>query len=47
MPFGRRRPERVCWLLLSGCVVNAPPVAETTADGLVRVQAKQVDTVYV
>ena len=32
--------------LLSGCVVNAPPVAENTADGLVRVQSKQVDTVY-
>ena len=36
----------VCWLLLSGCVVNAPPVAENTSDGLVRVQSKQVDTVY-
>jgi len=32
--------------LLSGCVVNAPPVSERTADGLVRVQSKQVDTVY-
>jgi hypothetical protein len=32
--------------LLSGCVVNAPPVAEQTPDGLVRVQSKQVDTVY-
>jgi uncharacterized protein DUF3313 len=32
--------------LLNGCVVNAPPVAEQTADGLVRVQSKQVDTVY-
>ncbi len=32
--------------LLSGCVVNAPPVAENTSDGLVRVQSKQVDTVY-
>ena len=32
--------------LLSACVVNAPPVAENTADGLVRVQSKQVDTVY-
>jgi hypothetical protein len=32
--------------LLSGCVVNAPPVAEKTPDGLVRVQSKQVDTVY-
>jgi hypothetical protein len=31
----------------SGCVVNAPPVAETTVDGLERVQAKQVDTLYV
>jgi len=34
-------------VLLSGCVVNAPPVAETTVDGLERVQAKQVDTLYV
>ena len=33
--------------LTSGCVVNAPPVAETTADGLVRRQARQVDTLYV
>jgi hypothetical protein len=33
-------------ILLSACVVNAPPVAENTADGLVRVQSKQVDTVY-
>ncbi len=33
--------------LLSGCVVNAPPVAETTVDGLVRRQARQVDTLYV
>ena len=33
--------------LTSGCVVNAPPVAETTVDGLERVQAKQVDTLYV
>jgi hypothetical protein len=32
--------------LLTGCVVNAPPVAENTPDGLVRVQSKQVDTVY-
>ena len=32
--------------LLSGCVVNAPPVTENTSDGLVRVQSKQVDTVY-
>jgi hypothetical protein len=32
--------------LLSGCVVNAPPVSEQTPDGLVRVQSKQVDTVY-
>jgi hypothetical protein len=32
--------------LFSGCVVNAPPVAEQTPDGLVRVQSKQVDTVY-
>ena len=32
--------------LLAGCVVNAPPVAEKTPDGLVRVQSKQVDTVY-
>ena len=31
---------------LGGCVVNAPPVAEKTADGLERVPAKQVDTVY-
>ena len=31
---------------LAGCVVNAPPVAERTPDGLVRVQSKQVDTVY-
>jgi hypothetical protein len=34
-------------LLLGGCVVNAPPVAETTVDGLERRQAKQVDTLYV
>ena len=33
--------------LLVGCVVNAPPVAETTVDGLERVQGKQVDTLYV
>jgi hypothetical protein len=33
-------------LLLGGCVVNAPPVAERTPDGLVRIQSKQVDTVY-
>ncbi len=32
--------------LLSGCVVNAPPLSEQTPDGLVRVQSKQVDTVY-
>jgi hypothetical protein len=32
--------------LLSACVVNAPPVAENTPDGLVRVQSKQIDTVY-
>ena len=32
--------------LLNGCVVNAPPVAERTPDGLVRIQSKQVDTVY-
>jgi len=32
--------------VLTGCVVNAPPVAERTPDGLVRVQSKQVDTVY-
>jgi len=32
---------------LSGCVVNAPPVAETTVDGLERRPAKQVDTLYV
>jgi len=31
---------------LTGCVVNAPPVAERTPDGLVRVQSRQVDTVY-
>jgi len=31
---------------LSGCVVNAPPVAERTPDGLVRMQSKQADTVY-
>lgn len=31
---------------LGGCVVNAPPVAERTPDGLVRVQSKQVDTLY-
>jgi len=31
---------------LTGCVVNAPPVAERTADGLVRVQGKQADMVY-
>jgi hypothetical protein len=35
------------FVALSGCVVNAPPVAETTVDGLERVQAKQVDTLYV
>lgn len=34
------------FLLLSACVVNAPPVAEKTPDGLVRVQSQQVDTVY-
>jgi hypothetical protein len=33
--------------LLAGCVVNAPPVAEATVDGLVRKPAKQVDTLYV
>ena len=33
--------------LLSGCVVNAPPVAERTPDGLVRVTGRQADTVYV
>lgn len=33
--------------LVGGCVVNAPPVSETTVDGLVRQQAKQVDTLYV
>jgi len=33
--------------LLSGCVVNAPPVSERTPDGLVRVQGRQADTVYV
>lgn len=27
--------------------MNAPPVAETTVDGLERVQAKQMDTLYV
>lgn len=32
--------------MLSACVVNAPPVTEKTTDGLVRVQSKQVDTVY-
>jgi len=32
--------------MLPACVVNAPPVAERTPDGLVRVQSKQVDTVY-
>ncbi|HEU5134818.1 MAG TPA: DUF3313 family protein [Steroidobacteraceae bacterium] len=32
--------------LLSGCVVNAPPVAERTPDGLVRVPSAQADTVY-
>jgi len=31
---------------LTGCVVNAPPVAERTPDGLVRIQSKQADTVY-
>ena len=31
---------------LAGCVVNAPPVAERTPDGLVRVPGKQADTVY-
>ena len=34
-------------VLLSACVVNAPPVAEVTADGLERRPAKQVDTLYV
>lgn len=34
-------------MLSGGCVVNAPPVAETTVDGLVRKPAKQVDTLYV
>jgi len=33
--------------VVGGCVVNAPPVAETTVDGLVRRPAKQVDTLYV
>ena len=33
-------------LLLSACVVNAPPQVEKTPDGLVRVISKQVDTVY-
>jgi hypothetical protein len=32
--------------LLSGCVVNSPGVPEKTPDGLVRVQSRQVDTVY-
>jgi hypothetical protein len=32
--------------LLSACVINSPKVAERTADGLVRVPAKQVDTLY-
>jgi hypothetical protein len=32
--------------LLSACVVNAPPVAEQTPDGLVRVTGRQADTVY-
>ena len=31
---------------LAGCVVNAPPVTENTPDGLVRVQSRQVDTLY-
>jgi len=45
----RMRTSIVSLLLVSvltACVVNAPPVAERTADGLVRVQSKQVDTVY-
>lgn len=33
-------------VMLSACVVNAPPVSERTPDGLVRIQSKQVDTVY-
>jgi len=33
--------------MLHGCVVNAPPVAERTPDGLVRVQGRQADSVYV
>ena len=36
----------VSFVTLTGCVVNAPPVAERTPDGLVRVQSRQVDTVY-
>lgn len=36
----------VSLVMLGGCVVNAPPVTEKTPDGLVRIQAKQVDTVY-
>jgi hypothetical protein len=31
---------------LTGCVVNAPPVAERTPDGLVRLPGRQADTVY-
>ena len=44
----RLRSSLVVVLLatLPACVVNAPPVAERTPDGLVRVQGKQVDTVY-
>ena len=48
----RRNPLRsalaigaLAWL--GGCVVNAPPVAETTVDGLVRRTGTQVDTLYV
>ncbi len=33
-------------LLFAGCVVNAPPVTEQTADGLARVPGTQVDSVY-
>ena len=42
----RTSPFVLLVLMLAGCVVNAPPVAERTPDGLVRVQSRQVDTVY-
>lgn len=44
--FSRTASVLATLVLLSACVVNAPPVTEKTTDGLVRVQSKQVDTVY-